>query len=85
MTYAFDGGLTLYNSAGTMTVKDDADTVLHTATHPKSDSGISVQLKPGLESDANAPADVNNWCKAATTGVFEGMGSPGAANGDCGT
>lgn len=85
MAYAFGSGLTLYNDAAVMTVKDADGLVLHTASHPTSGSkgGVAVQLKPGMEADPTAAADVANWCNATTTGVFEGTGSPGAANGAC--
>lgn len=66
-------GLTLYNSSGTLTFMNKDGEIVAQAEHPAPKSGISI----GYDWDSET------WCNQRSTGIFDGIGTPGQTNDRC--
>jgi len=75
------GNLTLYNSAGTITLEAGGQ-VIDTASFPNAPEAGSVSLEPTLL-NATANDTAANFCASTTTTVFSGTGTPGQDNDPC--
>lgn len=75
-------GLSLFDDGSTLELVLGDGTTIESAVLPAATAGVAVGLAPGvLLPEANDSADA--FCRQQTTGVFDGKGSPGAANDAC--
>jgi hypothetical protein len=80
--FAVTGGLTLYNSAARIAL-ERGGVVIDAAMVPTSPSGVSLQVSLPNVMDPAANDAATGWCSSTTTGMFEGTGTPSAANIAC--